>query len=270
MMPMNKRTALAALSVLVLCFAFAQQVQAQDTTEHQVGVSGGDTFKYDMAFYWSSTNPTATAPTSWTNANATEYYQATIQLITGTTVTIDTVWRFLNGTEVTNTEQTDVVIGVGGSILLYAANLTAGVQLYPLSSYITDRINETIARSYSQGSRETNHIEVKKTDVENEVYSYINLYFDKQTGIMVEVYTEDVYTSMPDQTFSRTAKLKESSLWTASGSSSDGNSDGKTLPPTSWPMELIYVIIISVVIVAIVASLLLLRKRKTKTLISKI
>src|SRR3990170_5526695 len=125
---MNKRTALAALSVLILCFAIAQQVQAQ---EYQAGVSEGNTFKYDMTFYWSSTNPTATAPASWANANATEYYQATIQLVTGTTVTIDTVWRFLNGTEITNTERVDVVIGTGGSILVYAANLGAGVQLYP-------------------------------------------------------------------------------------------------------------------------------------------
>src|SRR3989304_9474015 len=100
---MNK-TALAALSVLILCFAIVQQVQAQDTTQYQVGVSEGNTFKYDMAFYWSSTNQTATVPTSWANANATEYYQATIQLVTGTTVTIDTVWHFLNGTEITNTE----------------------------------------------------------------------------------------------------------------------------------------------------------------------
>ncbi len=260
---MNKKTALAALSVLVLCFAIAQQVQAQDTTEYQVGVSEGNTFKYDLAFYWSSTNLTATAPASWANANATEYYQATIQLITGTTVTIDTVWHFLNGTEVTNTEIIDVVIGAGRSILVYAANLAAGVQLYPRSSYVTDRINETVARSYSQGSRETNHIEVNRTDIENEVYSYFNLYFDKQTGIMVEAYTEDVYTSMPDQTFARSEKIKESSLWTVSGSSSNGNSDG-TPPSTQWPMEIIYVIVIVVVAVVVAASLLLVRKRRTK------
>src|SRR3989337_1511222 len=141
---MNKKTALAALSVLILCFALAQQVQAQ---EYQAGVSEGNTFKYNMPFYWSPTNQTATAQTEWINANATEYYQATIQLVTGTTVTIDTVWRFLNGTEITNTELTDVAIGAGGSILVYAANLAAGVQLYPSSPSITDRIDETITRS---------------------------------------------------------------------------------------------------------------------------
>src|SRR3989304_5709249 len=114
---MNKKTVLAALSVLVLCFAFAQQVQAQ---EYQVGVSQGNTFKYDMTFYWNSTNPNAVVPASWANANGTEYFQATIKVITGTTVTIDTVWRFLNGTEISNTELVDVGIGVGGSILVYA------------------------------------------------------------------------------------------------------------------------------------------------------
>src|SRR3990170_8150108 len=194
MMPMNKRTALAALSVLVLCFAFAQQVQAQD---FHVGVSEGNTFKYDMAFYWSSTNQTATAPISWVNANATEYYQTTIQTVAATTVVINTFWHYLNGTEINGTELVDVVTGNGGSILVYAANLAAGMLLYPGSLSITDRIDETITR----GTRETNHIEVNKTGVENEVYSYINLFFDKQTGIMGEVYTEDVYSSMPDQTF---------------------------------------------------------------------
>ena len=260
---MNKKTALAALSVLVLCFAIAQQVQAQDTTEYQVGVSEGNTFKYDMVFYWSSTNPNATVPASWANANATEYYQATIQSIMGTTVTIDTVWRLLDGTEINDTELSEVVTGMGGSILVYTANLAAGVLLYPRSTYITDRINETIARSYSQGTRETNHLEANKTDAENEVYSYVDLYFDKQTGIMVEVYTEDVYTSMPEQTFSRNAKLKESSLWTVSGSSSDGNSDGNN-SPSSWLSTELIVVITVVVIVAVAASLLLLRKSKTK------
>ena len=261
---MNKKTALAALFVLILCFAIAQQVQAQDITDYQPGVSEGNIFKYDMVFYWSSTNPTATTPTSWVNANATEYYHATIKLVTGTTVTIDTLWRFLNGTETTNTELTDVAIGAGGSILVYATNLAAGMQLYPSSTSITDRIDETITRSYPQGARETNHIEENKTNVENQVYSYINLYFDKQTGVMVEVYTEDVYTSMPDQKFSRTAKIKESSLWTVSGSSSNGNSDGTTPPPTQWPMEIIYVITIVVVAVVVAASILLVRKRKAK------
>ena len=261
---MNKKTALAALSVLVLCFAIAQQVQAQDTTEYQVGVSEGNTFKYDMTFYWSSTNSTATAPTSWANANATEYYQASIQLITGTTVTIDTVWRFLNGTEIRETEIAEVVTGIGESILVYAANLSAGVQLYPRSPYIPDRINETVSRSYPQGSRDTNHIEVRKTDVANEVYSYMNLYFDRQTGIMVEIYTEAVYTSMPDQTFSRTAKIKESSLWTVSGSSSNGNNDGNTPPPTTGLSTELIIIIIVVVAVVVAASLVLLKKRRTK------
>jgi hypothetical protein len=260
-----KKTVLAALSVLVLCFAIAQQVQAQNTTEYQVGVSEGDTFKYDLTFYWSSTDPNATAPASWANANATEYYQATIQLISGTTVNIGTVWRFLNGTEISETEIAEVATGLGGSILVYAANLSAGEQLYSRSIDITDKIDETLTLSYSQGSRETNHVEVTKTDVENEALNYLDLYFDKQTGIMVDVYTSVIYTNLPNQTFARMAKIKESSLWNASGFSLDRNSDGYKQPPTqSPPMEFVYVIIIAVVIVVVAASLLLLRKRKTK------
>jgi hypothetical protein len=264
-MPVNKKTVLAALSVLILCFAIAQQVQAQDTTEYQVGVSEGDTFKYDLSFYWSSTDPNATAPASWADANATDYYQVTIQRVSGTTVEMDTVWSFLNGTEISGTEIAEVASGLGESILVYAANLSAGEQLYPRSSDITDKIGETVALSYSQGSRETNHVEVTKTDVENEVLNYLDLYFDKQTGMMVEVYTDVVYTNLPDQTFSRMAKIKESSLWDASGFSLDRNSDHNIQPPTqSPPMELVYVIISAVVIVTVAASLLLLRKRKPK------
>ena len=258
---MNKKNICSATLLLVLFLATIGQASAQV----QVGVRQGNSFTYDVTYFWSSTDSSAAPPANWIEANSTEWLKANVQSVLDSWVTIETTQHFQDGHETTGSELADVATGAGGSILVYAAGLEADNRLYPQSTSLPWTINDTVSRSYPNGPRDTNHIEVRMTDVEDYVYRYSSLYFDKSTGIMVEAYLEDVMTSLPDQTFARTIVINESNVWVVSGSSQDGDGNGTTA--NSWPpIELIYGIVIAVVVVAIIATVLLLRKRTTKVL----
>ncbi len=211
----NKKLAITAFLLLLLGTAIIGNVAAQTETV-SLGVSTGDTFKYDLTVFWNSNQPGEVPPLDWIEQNQTDYFQINIQMAVGTTAVLQTSWRFLNGTVVNQTELTDVSglnENITNSIYLYAANLTAGGKLFPLAADLPWVINDSSYRSYGGNYRETNHIEVNRTDLEGEVYSYLSLYFDKQTGIIVESRSIDINTNAPTQVITRHLVLKESSVW---------------------------------------------------------
>ena len=112
------------------------------------GVSQGDVFKYSVVYVWTSTDANATPPAYWVEANSTEYNQATVKEVTGTTITLQTIQHFLNGTDINQTELADVGSGITGSVLLYAANLANGSYLFPSSTSMPWVINATVSRAY--------------------------------------------------------------------------------------------------------------------------
>jgi len=211
----NKKLVIVSILLLLLGTGLFGTVVAQTGTA-SLGVSSGDTFKYDFTVFWTSNQPGEIPPPSLIGQNQTDYYQVTIQLAAGTTAALQTSWRFLNGTVVNQTEITDVSglnENLTSSIFLYAANLTAGGKLYPLAQDLPWVINDTTFREYGGNFRAINHIEANRTDLEGEVYSYLSLYFDQQTGMLVESTSIDIYSSAPTQVVTRHFALKESSVW---------------------------------------------------------
>jgi hypothetical protein len=211
----NKKLEITAFLLFLLGTAIVGNVAAQTETV-SLGVSTGDTFKYDLTLGWSSSLPGEVPPVYLIEENQTDYYQISIQFAASTTAVLQTSWRFLNGTVVNGTALADVSgldENITSSIYLYAANLTAGGKLFPLAADLPWVINDTTFRQYGGNFRATNHIEANRTDLEGELYSYLSLYFDQQTGMLVESNSIDVYTSAPTQVFTRHFILKESSVW---------------------------------------------------------
>ncbi len=209
---MKTKAATTSLFLLILSFTIIGIAQAQNVT---VGVHDGDTFKYNLTFLWTSSIPGQIPPQNLIQSNQTDYFQIKVTQAVGTTVQYEWRWRFLNGTEVNNTEITEVSTGLTGSTYIFAANLTSNGPLFPSATDMPWMINDTQFRTYPDGSyRTTNHIEVNRTDIDGEQWSYMNLYFDQQTGVMVEAFLTDVYTTTPTQTTTRHLLLKESSVWT--------------------------------------------------------
>lgn len=209
---MNKGGVAAVLFLSLTLLLFVAGVSAQSTSV-SVGVSPGDEFKYDLTFYWYSTNPADVVPAYLVEQNQTDYFQLTVATTTSTTVVFNTTWKLLNGTIYNSTEIAEVSSGVTGCVYVYAANLTAGGLLFPSSTDLPWRINSTEFRVYSGSFREINHISVNNTNIEGVVYSNMDLYFDKLTGIVVEYTLTEVRSSAPNQQIVQHLILKESNVW---------------------------------------------------------
>jgi hypothetical protein len=208
---MNKRlVASSAFILMLLGFPIVGSVFAQ--TQALPGVSVGDKFIYDSTCSWNSTNPADVVP-AYLIAQNQSVLQITVQQVTGSTAMLELFLTYKNGTQQNSTETDEVSSGITGTVLLYAANLSAGSLLFPGATDLPYIINGTSFREYSGSFRETNHIEVNNTGIEGQVYSYMNLYFDKQTGVLVEYYLTSVYTAAPNQTITQHLVIKDNSVW---------------------------------------------------------
>jgi hypothetical protein len=207
---MNKLVIGASLLIL-LCFIVTGMtiVQAQAV----VGVSQGDVFEYDMVSYW---NPlfTGTPPAELLELNRTEWIRVTVTGVSGSQISTRTTTRYLNGTEISSDGVCDIETGVteGGPPFI-GANLGVSDSVTPSADSDPWYVNETVTRTYKDGSRETNHLNLEYTGSSadgGDLSSVYDYYFDKSTGVLVEYNTE---FSQSELTTITRSKLVSSSVW---------------------------------------------------------
>jgi hypothetical protein len=273
---MNRKTALSTVIMFALCVAAIAplaQVSAQ-TTQVQIGVNPGDTFKYKATYYWNSSDPTATIPASLIEENTTEYIEVTVKSVTGNTVTLGEVQHFTNGSDLT---LPDEITAVGTtnqmSVLLYAANLNPGSMVLPLADLPYYTVNETESQPYPSGNRATNLLVTTQYNVDTNndqnisagdfAYIYSNRLFDRQTGILVQGYFEYGSATTEGEAYAYLYTLIDSNVWTVSGPSDGNNNNNNGTGALSFTTELIIIVAV-VVVVVVAASLLLIRQRKKK------
>jgi hypothetical protein len=154
------------------------------------------------------------------------------------------VWHFKNGSDVTSALGiVNLETGVATSaLLILAANLNANDRIHPTGEdKIT--INETVIRNYLGEDRETNHLMI--TYQENGITGTVDRYFDRKTGMLVELRDETSYVN-PDTTIIVSRKIKETSVW--------GN-------PLEIPW---FLIILILVVIAVIIGVLFYIKKKRK------
>jgi ribosomal protein L40E len=272
---MNKLTPYAALLLVLLCLSVIGSNLA--IAQVTVGVQAGNTFKYRMAVFWSSSDPNATEPpTELYIYNHTDYYQMNILQVAGTTVDIQTFTYYTNGEEMNNTSSS-VVGDPGDSLSPYAANLNVGDSLFPGNTSLPWVVNETVSRFYGTIARDTNHVSVTRNDLSDYAYSSMDLYFDKATGMAVEIVNTNVPSATPEQTISTLIRLIDTNVWSipAGDTSSPSFSATPTTNPTGAssspgnqgsqnPIDPIIIVIIAVVVVVPIGAFIVLRKPKPK------
>jgi len=279
----TKNAAIATFLFIIMSCSLVAGVFAQQPGAY-VGVSTGDVFKYDTIYNWKSTNPADTVPKIYTEYNQTDYLQVNVTATTGSLVIFQTALKFLNGSEVAlnpGVGFNDVSIGnssLNTFIYFYAANLSAGSPLFPEVMDLPWTINQTIFRNYGGNNfRATNHYNFVRTDLIDETYTSVDVYFDKETGVLVEANMIDVYSDTPSQTVTTHMMLTESSLWeisqmptsTTSISPSQNNTasppqnDGETPTVEGFDTLLIVLVVIFAVIIIIIIFILLTRRPKT-------
>jgi len=208
-MKKNPQFLTLCLTLLLLAFA-AKPAQAQRTP----GVQAGDWYFYDNVQTKFETNdPTATPPSWLQEINHTTSYNMSITSINNTSIKLHCVEHFNNGTENAFDDHLDIDTGETqkSMLMIIAANLQPNDTLYTSDFYSTWKINETIDRTYNGTIRQTNHINY--TLAIN--LTYVNLYWDKQTGVLVEIH-ETVITEKTENyttTIEISFKLTDSNIW---------------------------------------------------------
>jgi hypothetical protein len=236
----NLRTVL--LAILVAAVFAPTMVHAKD---YAVGVKARDWVKYgQVTVTWTGNG---TEPSSVTDAKKLDWARIDILSVAGTTASLNLTAHYNNGTQTFQIYDTDVQSGgSAGATYLVASNLTSGDPLSPQTPETT--INQTVTRLYAGANRNVNIID-SKSSYQGYLSEY-KIYWDQNTGIMVEVYTNQTDYTNPGAYEEVSLKATETDLWSANVLDLIQN-------------NLIYIIVGIAVIIVIVAATIVLRRRKT-------
>jgi hypothetical protein len=215
--------AIVLIIVIILAVVIYISLGTQSSNQLVAGVKKGDTFTYELQALWDSSDPKTTISNNILQVNMTDWYRVTITNVSNENISIATTWRFKNGTELAGNGTVNIKTGIamGGFWAIYAANLNANDNIRPTGP---DRstINATETREYASGTRETNRISLvlEYSDTNDPTGSttwteYLNIYFDRQTGMLVELRDMSEYTN-PEVTTTLVWTIKDTNVWTVS------------------------------------------------------
>jgi len=215
---------IVAAVALILVAVLALVIFLGSTSNQAIvpGVKVGDEFIYDIKTAWSSNDSNATLDDYYVQLNMTEWYKIAVTEINGSKVTISTLWRFTNGTEVDaiSTLRVDSGIAYPTNAFwgIYAANLKVNERIRPFGATHAV-VNETITKEYTSGTREINVISLTEQYYDaddpfgNTTWTdFMNVKFDKKTGMLVEFHNISMFTN-PSQTYTLSWILLETNVW---------------------------------------------------------
>jgi hypothetical protein len=214
---MIKKIANAAFLLVILCFTIVGTNSARALVP---GVTQGNEFTYDIMGLWSSPSIGVAIPEYLLQLNMTDYFKVTITGVSGANVSVRTMWRFTNDTEIEGDSEINLETGIytGGFWAIFAANFNANDRVHP-QGYDQITVNETVTRDYLNGKRETNHLMLnsQQYDTNDPTSSTFytqksDIYFDKQTGMLVELRDDSMYSN-PSMTVTIVWKIRDSNLW---------------------------------------------------------
>ena len=223
---MGKKTVIAILAAITICLiaAVAFYPKQPPASTITAGVAVGDTFTYSIRGFANKIDANATIPDSCTELNMTDWYKVTITNVTDGDVYFSSTWRFTNGTEIAQTGKVDIESGlnnIGDFWAIYASDLKAPDRARPLGPEGVN-INETKTRLYNGVERETNTISFERIlyDYDDPTFArtlndYISVYFDQQTGMLVELTNTQLYSD-PAIFLMIEWRITDSSVWDVS------------------------------------------------------
>ena len=187
-----------------------------------VGVHVGDSFTYSITGSVSLQSVDATESPGFDQYNQTDYYKVTVAGVSGPVVSLDTLWAFKNGTQVTGQQTINLTDGsesvANGFWAIYSSNLNVGDRLRPTDDRLT--VNATNTQTYADSTRQRNFwfIENQFYDVNDPTQNtlrdvYNGIYFDKQTGMLLTLNSISYYNN-PLKTEAITWQLVSCTVWT--------------------------------------------------------
>ncbi len=199
------------LTLIPLLFLTPLQCSTTANTEWTSGLTKGDFVFYEMYGIFTSSNPDVVIEVPQFEQNNTQGVRIDIIEVSGSviyqTYTLylrNETKRFEFKTDLDPDNMENLSFAERG-IPICAANLDVGSSL----STVPLKVNETLMRSYPNGDRETNHVSWSTP------LDYGHCYFDKKTGLLVELNRTHLYTNpTTDQIITKTdiVKMTDSSF----------------------------------------------------------
>ncbi len=214
---------LAVILVAILAISAVAIVYATlNAPKVEVGVKVGDTFTYSLKGTSYLIGDNATETPGFSNYNNTDHYKITITAINASNVSMDTTWRFLNGTELKATQTIDIGNGQksdeNGFWAIYPANLNIGNLLRP-KGYDGIIVNNTDTYDYASGERgrcfwriNNQFYDVRDESHETLMYDYRDIFFDRETGMLTS-FTNHQFYNNPEMELVIVWTLIETSVW---------------------------------------------------------
>ena len=206
---------IALLGVTAVTIYLTQGNSVKDVI---AGVNVGDSFTYSIKGISTLGLGSSESP-GFSRFNNTDYYRITITDVNGSSVSLISSWRFLNGTQVDTQQKIDLSNGLktddNGFWAIYASNLDKNDLLRP-TGFDGLIVNSTDIF----GGRQTNFFSIENeffdvTDPTRSTYryDYIGVNFDKLTGIAVTLNNVQEYNNPPKNEVI-TYKLINTNVWT--------------------------------------------------------
>ncbi len=221
---LSKKVYLAIILLVVLVAASAAVILATQPAPVKaavVGVQVGDTFTYSLKSA-SSLGIGAVDTPGFSQYNDTDYFKVTITDVNGTSVSMDTAWRLLNGTESDAHQTIDISTGAktdpNGFWAIYPSNLNVNDLLRP-TGFDGVTVNKTDTQTYADSTRPRNYFpmdgeffDVRDPTHNTLMYDSRDINFDKQTG-MLTYFIDYAQYNNPQMTEVITWTLVNSSVW---------------------------------------------------------
>ncbi len=153
----SKRLFFAIILIVIIAVSAAVVVYATQFSGSpiKVGVHVGDTFTYKLTGVSNLTSPDAVTPDGFSIYNDTKDYTVTVTGISGTRVTLNTVWDLQNGTQFVNPQTIDISNGnrtdASGFWAIYPSNLNKNDLISP-KGFDKQIVNDTQPQSYADST----------------------------------------------------------------------------------------------------------------------
>jgi hypothetical protein len=211
---MRKNLKLMAIFLPILPLTMLSQglTQGLSSENFKAGVSPGDNFLYAFNVFWNPPYPDQAPPANVEELNNTEWVKITVHETTGPIVIMNMTTHFKNGTETNAQIWVNLLSGEGNGFgYIIAPNLEAKHLAYHMGmdqgySFL---LKEELVKNYTFGERTVLHALVNNTSSDEYVLITHDMYFDKETGVMLEWYITQVPKYAPTANISLVWKIIE-------------------------------------------------------------
>ena len=220
----SKKLYFAIFLIIILAISAAAVIYVIQfsTAPIKVGVHVDDTFTYKLTGVSNLTSSDAVTPDGFSMYNDTKDYTVAVTGISGTKVTLNTIWELLNGTQYVKPQTIDISNGnktdSNGFWALYPSNLNKNDLLSP-KGFDKQIVNDTQPQSYANSTRLRNFWRIaegfkdSRDPTGNTMrVEYDAIYFDRQTGMLARLENHQ-YFNNPGYDLTITWQLVSTNVW---------------------------------------------------------